>query len=303
MEEERDEYHPLGVAQVGDREDRDPRTPVGRAEEEVDVEGIASEPSVKAGARKKVVEGDGKLVALLPRVEAFQIQDPDFLNLRILDARDEQLDVEGLLAGPRLGDDRYKEEVFAALYRVRFDAEEAEQATDDAKRLLPDRFGIGPLGRRRERLHKRDRHSETGAGRIHADVSRIFQSLNTGAILVACREARRPLLCLLCRVFAFRNPGEEVFRSKLGERQQEIRQIPFRIDDNRRNLVDRRLFEERNREAGLSASRHSDHDAVGREVARLIEVGMGGRAVSRRLAEVKDAKLLVVGEHAGRCSP
>ena len=303
MEEERDENHPLGVAEVGDREDRDPRTPVRRSEEEIDVEGIAGEPSIKPRTREEMVEGDCKLVALLPRVEAFQVQNPDFLNFWVLNARDKELDVEGLLAGPGLGDDRHEEEVFAALYRVGFDAEKAEQASDDAKRLLADRLSIGPFGRRGERFHERDRHSETGAWRIDTDVGRILQSLNTCAILVARRETSRPLLCLFCGIFSLGNPREEVFRPKLGERQQEIRQIPFRIDNNRRNLIDCGLFEERDREARLSASRHADYDAVGREVARLIEVRMGGCAVGCRLAEIEDAELLVVGEHAGRLRP
>ncbi len=49
LEQQRDEEHPLGVAQVGDRHDRDARLAGRRVEHACDVERLALEPGGEPG--------------------------------------------------------------------------------------------------------------------------------------------------------------------------------------------------------------------------------------------------------------
>ena len=55
-EQDRDEEHPLGVGEVGDGEDRQPRLALGRVEQAADVERLAFHPGGEAGRGQQVVQ-------------------------------------------------------------------------------------------------------------------------------------------------------------------------------------------------------------------------------------------------------
>src|SRR5262249_53930016 len=93
------------------------------------------------------------------------------------------------------------------------------------------------------------------------------------------------------------DPGLEVRRPELREGEREVPEIALRVDGDGGDAVDRGLLEERDPEPGLAAAGHADADRVGREVARLEEVGLFGRGALRGVvatAEVEEAELLEV---------
>ena len=68
---------------------------------------------------------------------------------------------------------------------------------------------------------------------------------------------------------AFVHPWLEVGRRKVWERETEVGQIAFRVDQQRRYSGAERLFDENDAEAGLARAGHAHDHAVGREVGCL----------------------------------
>ena len=79
-QQDRDEEHPLGVGQMGDREDRQPRLALRRVEQPLNVERLAFHPGGEAGRGEQVVELHRQLEALLGRKEALQVDHADLVE-------------------------------------------------------------------------------------------------------------------------------------------------------------------------------------------------------------------------------
>ena len=147
-----------------------------------------------------------------------------------------------------------------------------------------------------------------GAGRVDEDVGLVLQHLDAFGLFAGGGEAFSPEIRLLLREVGRGeaglagvidvDPGEEVGTLEIGKRQQQVREIPLRIDDEGRDVVDRRLFEQGEAQARLAAAGHADADGVGDEVLRVVEDQVFGIVLLRRLVvvrtEVKDAELLEV---------
>ena len=112
--------------------------------------------------------------------------------------------------------------------------------------------------------------------------------------LLACERVRRdagaPRL-------VFVDPRPEVFRREVRERQQQVREVPLRIDGDHGHAVDCGLLDQRKAQPGLAAARHADADGVRHEVTRVVEDGcfelfLGVEVVLA--TEVEDAELLEV---------
>ena len=108
-------------------------------------------------------------------------------------------------------------------------------------------------------------------------------------------SAREPLPRRLVGI----DPGREVLGAQLGKGEQQVGEVALGIDGDRRDAVDRRLFEQRQAQAGLAAAGHADADGVRRQVLRVVE--QRARRLALRAvqvvapAEVEDAELLEVG--------
>ena len=84
VEQQRDEEHALGVAEMRNRADRDARLAVGGVEQPVDVEGFALHPHVEPGRRQQVVERHRQREPILGREERVEIHDADARHRRRL---------------------------------------------------------------------------------------------------------------------------------------------------------------------------------------------------------------------------
>ena len=85
VEQDRDEEHPLGVGEVGDRDDREPRLVLRRVQQPLHVERFAVEPTGERRRREQVVQPHAELEAILRGEEAVEIDDADAFERRLLD--------------------------------------------------------------------------------------------------------------------------------------------------------------------------------------------------------------------------
>ena len=91
--------------------------------------------------------------------------------------------------------------------------------------------------------------------------------------------------CLFCAPRP-RRPTAEVLGRQFREGQQQVGEVALRVNDDRRDAVDRGLLEQREAQAGLSAAGHADADGVGDKVLRVVQersraVFMSGRTRGR----------------------
>ena len=94
------------------------------------------------------------------------------------------------------------------------------------------------------------------------------------------------------------DPRSEIARRQIGKRQQQIAQIAFRIDRDRRNAVERGFLQNSQAKPRLAAAGHADANGVRREVLAVVEQRLGaglllGQVV--RATEVKRAWFVDVG--------
>ncbi len=65
--------------------------------------------------------------------------------------------------------------------------------------------------------------------------------------------------------------GRKSVGPQLGEPQQQVAQVPLGVDGDRRDAVDRRLLQERDPQPRLAAAGHAHADGVRRQVLRIVE--------------------------------
>src|SRR4030095_5511145 len=103
------------------------------------------------------------------------------------------------------------------------------------------------------------------------------------------------------------DPGPEVGGPQLGESEEEVAEVALGIDHQAGDAVERRLLEEAQAEAGLSAARHAHAYRMGHEILGVVEeepiAGLLGSEVVGA-SEIEDAELFedlrAGGGRAGR---
>ena len=283
--------------------------PLGVAEHRGQVERLAGEPRLEAGRGEQVVQRARQLEAVVGGVEGFQLERADPRDRRRLDLVDEAGQVEVARLLPRRLQDLGDQDVLPAPQRVGVDAGEAEQARRGRGEPLAEQLLVLPDGggRRREGLHDGDGQPRRAARGVDGEVRGIPEPADPLAALPPLGEPRLPQLGLLGSVglegqplplgVPLVDPRGEVLRSEVREGEQQVGEVPLRVDGDRRDPVDQRLFQEREAEPGLAAPRHPDADRVGDQVLGVVEdqrlqAGLAAEVV--RAAEVEQAELLEV---------
>ena len=164
--------------------------------------------------------------------------------------------------------------MLAALYGISLDADETQQTRQRRADPLAEHLGIVQnfLRRRCKGLEDGDGNARVASRRIDHHIGGIAELLNPLAALAPISQAFLPHLGLLRCIVSRRepllarivliDPGREILATELRKRQHQVRQIPLGIDDQRRDTVDRRFFEQTDAKAGLAASGHADANGV-----------------------------------------
>ena len=129
--QQRDERHPLGVGEVGDRDDRHAGFPFGRPQKSAQVERFAIDPGVKSGCCGHRVEPAGEGEPVTGREEVFQVEEPDSLDGRGRHGPHERAEINFLATLPQGVEDRGEEHVLAASARLAVDADQREDRRDE----------------------------------------------------------------------------------------------------------------------------------------------------------------------------
>jgi hypothetical protein len=168
--------------------------------------------------------------------------------------------------------------------------------------VIADRFGG-----RGERRQNRQRDAGTAARGVDLELRRGAKPLDARAVLAPLGQPLLPEVRLLrgkgirreagaaCLVFV--DPRPEVRRREPRKGQQQVREIPLRIDRDGGDAVDRGFFDERQAQAGLAAAGHPDADRMGQQVPGVVEHRRAAGGGSRRIgltAKIEDAELLEV---------
>ena len=310
LQEQRDDEHPLRVAEVRDGDDRDARPPALAVQQRLHVDRVAAQPEVEARRGEQVVDGHRQAEAVLGREERLQVEDADARRPRVLDARDERRQVEALALRPGVLQDRREQDVLAALHRVAGDADQRQQPRRRGRDRVAQALGVVAIGRRCQGAEHGQGAAGVAAGRVDREVGSGAQAADALAVLAPPGQALLPARGLLRREGvdvdagtcggARVDPGREVGGRQVGEGQQEVAEIALGVDQDRRHAVDRRLLQEVDAQAGLAAARHADADGVRDEVRGVVEHELLARLAVRpdRPAEIQDAELLEV-DHGG----
>jgi hypothetical protein len=317
VEQERDEEAPLRLGEVRERDDREPRPARVGPEERIERERLAREPRLEARRGEQLVHPEREREPLARGQERLEVHRPDARDGRPLEVRDEGREVVVPPRPPGRGEERRDQDVLAAPERIGVDAGEREEAGGRGLDPVADEVAVveDRRGRGGERGEDRERPAQLGAGRVERHLRGVAQAADPVAVLIPGREpgappfrlgrgerlAREPLPFGLLRA----DVRQEVAGREVGEGEQQVREVALRIDHQRRDAVERRLFEEHDAEAGLAAPGHADDRGVGHEVAHVVEERLSGGRQGRRVqrpAEVEPAELLVGLAHgrAGR---
>ena len=309
IQQQRDEEHPLGVAEMRDGHHRDTRLSGRGVEQALDVERLALHPRAEPRRGQQVVERHRELEPLGRREERLEIHDADLLHGRCLDQLNQRGDVEVTSLPPRGIHDCGEQDVFAALDRVGVDAQQSQQARRGRGDPFAHQVGVAEevSWRRGERLEDRQLQARVGSWRVDGEFRRILQACDAAAVLVPFRQAGLPQVRLrrgpVVRRLAvpprlvFVYPGPEVRRGEVRERQEEVAEVALRIDHDRRNAIDRGLLQQVDADARLAAAGHADAHGMRDEIRRVVQQvsrlgGLRGRV--DRAPKIEESELLVV---------
>jgi hypothetical protein len=284
IQEKRYEKHALGFAQMSNRENGDARLTLRGVQNPIDVEGLAFQPGFEAGRGEQVVNLHGKRKAIFRRIEGFEIEHSHLGERRRLDLLDHPGEVQILAVSPGAIENRRQQNVFTALYGiVNRNAGEREETAGRGGDAIAHGVAIVEKGIRRsgERLQHRNRTPGIAGWSVYGKLSGGTQPANAVTVLVPFAQARAPLgrlflgelfggqtpVTSLVRV----HPGSEVGGSQIGKREHQVCQIAFGIDQNRRNSIDGRFFDQSNAQACLAASGHAHAHRVGEHVLGVVE--------------------------------
>ena len=316
--EQRHERHPLAVVEMRDRDDGHPRLAGRRPEQAAHVERIPFEPGLEAGRGRHRVELAGQLEAVAGGIKILEVEKPDPFDRWRRDRPHQGPEVELLAAPPHGVDDRGEQHVFAALARLRVDADQRQDARHERLDPLAPCLGVVEHVSRRwiEALEHRQRPTRATARRVDRHVDRLVQTADPLGRLPAGGESvgpllRRPFGKLLDRdPVALRgvgfDPRQEVGRRESWKREEHVGEVALGVDDERGNAVDRRLLDEVDEQTRLAAAGHAHADGVGGEPSRIDQKRLSAQGTASRTAgraaagidlaaEIEDSQPLDIG--------
>ena len=312
VQHQRHHQHALGVTQVGNRHDGDPGLSGRVVQHRADVQRHAVEPHVEAGRRQHAVEAQRQLLAILGRIERFEVQHADAIERRPLDLLHQPRQIGRARGGRRRGQDRRNERQLAvvrAKLRVTGQRQQARRRAGDPRARVLVVLAAGAV----QRAQQRQRRPGPAARCVDAHGGRALQGRDPVAGLVPLRQALGPHSGLILGQLVGRHaasrgvggvdPGAEVRRREAGKGQEQIREVALWIDRQHRNPVDRRLLDEADAESGLATAGHADAHRMRDQVLRVVEDRFGlarARCEVVALAEIEQPQLLVVHRHAPR---
>ena len=283
VEQQGDEKHTLCVAQVGNGEDRDAGFAFGRVNNLADVQGHPFHPAGEAGRRHQIVQRQHQAKTILSRVEGLQIEHPDTRHRRRLDGLDERGQVEISTIAPGLTNDGGNEDVLAAGQWVGVDADHAEQAGHGGVDALLQQLAIvHDLERRHGKgFEDRNWHASIAAWSIDDKLSSVTQALDARPVFTPVAQALFPQGCLLIGIL-FRpqallgcifgvDPGQEILAAQLREGEEQVTQVAFGVNQDGRDAINGRLFDQADAQAGLARTGHPHTNGVGYQVFGIVE--------------------------------
>ena len=282
-QQHRNEEHALVVAEVRNRQDRHARLARVGVEQALRVERLALHPRGEAGRGQQVVNLHREAEAILLRIEGLEIHHADAGDRRALNSRDQRGEIEVAAGAPFVIEDLRYQDVLAAGQRIRVFPEQGQHAGGRRLDALAVQIGVVHYRavRRGKRIQHRYRRDRRAPRRVHPKLRGVLEGFDALAVLP---PAGQPFLperglgtgVLIQRLAGVRRRARVHPRTKLvggqpGKRQQDIRHVPFRINGNHRDAVERRLLKHADAEPGLARAGHADDHGVGREVLGVVE--------------------------------
>ncbi len=204
---------------------------------------------------------------------------------------------------------RRQQDVFPRPQRLGVDSREREHAGDDCRGALGYEFGIGDDGRGRglEGSQHRQGAGCTTPRSVDGEVGGLSKSGDAlsgltpfGQTLTpACRFAfgKRLWRKTLHAGFVDVHPRGKLRCLQIGEGEQQVREVAFRVDDQHREAVNRRLLNDPDAQAGLAAAGHPENHGVGDEIGRVVEQRHVGRFAGLAIdaaSQIEEPELLVI---------
>ena len=283
QQQQRHEEHALSVPEMRYRENRYPRLTLSVVKHSLQVDRLPLGPGLHRRCGEEVVELHGQLVAVLCGEEGLHVEHPNAHEGRRLDFLDELGDIQSAALLPRRLQDRRKQDVLPALQRIGIEAQQIEQAGGCCANPLSEHIGVfeDRPGRRVKGSQDGNRNPGVAAGGVDNELRRIPKPPYARPVLPPLGQPVAPQDGLLFRVLGgaqpllagivFINPGQKVLRFQFREGEQEIGQIPFRIDYDGGDGIYGRLLEQADAQAGLAAAGHADTDRMRQQVLRVIQ--------------------------------
>ena len=227
---------------MSDRENRDARL-AGRCMQDVaDIQRCAFQPGRKARRSQQVVQSQHQSKAILGRIKRLELQHADAADRWGLHLLNQNAQVQIYPFSPGGIDQRRKQHMLAALNRVGFDPNQAQQTVNHRADPVPHQIAVIDDRRvgSRKRLEDRNRQPGAGPGSINGKIRGVAQALNAVAVLTPIRQTLAPGIGLLRGIFLRRqtflagiilvDPRQKVFSAQLGESQQEVAQVALGIN-------------------------------------------------------------------------
>ena len=309
VEQQADKKHPLGITEVRNAENRQTRLALRRVQDLRDVERHPAQPRLKAGRGQQAVHRHRQLGPLLPRIKTFQIHHPHLPERRRLDLLHQPRQRETLAGPPVRTENRAQQNVLAALQRVSIHPDQRQQAGNRALNAVAKHLRIihHLEGRRLQAAQDAHRNARIAARRVHHHLGFLAQRRNPLAALPPIAQPLFPQGRLgrrkrvrrlpLARCILLVDPRPEILPAQLRKGQQQIRQVPLRIDDDRRDVVHRRLFEQRQTQSRLARAGHAQHHSVRHQILAVIQHQRILQLLRRRIiaaTQIKRPELFVI---------
>ncbi len=299
----------LLVGQVRDGHDRRGRLAVCGPQQAADVERRAVGPGRERGRGQQPVQLDGERRAVGGREELVELEHAQLAHRRLLHLADQRAQVERLALRPGRLDEVAEQDVLARRERVGGDADQAEQAGHVALDLVADHLHVAHVGGGLERAHDVERHARRRARRVDGEADRVPQRLDAVGRDAPAGQAVLPGAGLLlgervrCEPGLLRvpvvDPGAEVGRGQVGERQAEVGEVALGVDQQAGHAGGQRLLDEHHAEPGLAGPGHAHDHAVGREIAGPHHRRGAVALVRSRIDQLAEVQV----SHGGDCRP
>lgn len=274
---------------MGNVENAVARAAIFAIEQALNVKRLTLDPTLEGGRSEDVVELHGEIEAVILREEGFEVENAEFFKGGVLRLQNQFAEVEVAVSAPGIFKDIGKEDVFTRAHGVNvFQTDKAKKGGDGACNFLADNFFVA-LPRNfgsTQRGEDVDRDACIGAGGVDGEMGGIAEGLEAfftnapffqpggpgaggigGSFFDAFTRATR---------FVWIDPGLEVGGEQVGEVEEGVGDVAFRVDHEGGDVVEGGFFEQVDAEAGLARACHADDDGVGGEVGGIVEQGFFG---------------------------